>query len=147
MKFSSEEIRSENDKKYYYSLKPTNILGKRMDAYWWAIDRTSGDFLYMRCMASPAYGLNSCFGLFVEKEQILLEALEQFEGSISQSNIIQTWRIIKMQVPQAILNNGHTVNDIKRIVKDAFDGLGRIGYERSKIKVVNVYIDTEAEII
>lgn len=61
MKYISEEIRNENDKEYYYSLNPTNILGKRMDAYWWS-DRTSGDFLYMRCVENLAYGLNSCFG-------------------------------------------------------------------------------------
>lgn len=147
MKFISEEIRSEDDKEYYYSLNPTNLLGERMEAYWWAIDRNSGDFLYMRCIENPAYGVNSCFGLFVEKEQILLEVLENSEGRISQNNIVQTWRIIEMQIPQAILSKGYTLNDINCLVKEAFVGLGRIGYERSKIKEVNVYIDVEAEII
>lgn len=55
-----------------------------------------------------------------------LEVLENSEGRISQSNIIQTWRIIKMQVPQAILGKGYTLNDINYLVKEAFEGLGCI---------------------
>lgn len=46
-----------------------------------------------------------------------------------------------------LLSKGYTLKDINCLVKEAFEGLGCISYERSKIKEVNVYIDVEAEII
>ena len=55
------------------------------------------------------------------------------------------WFIDKIEIPKEILKEGYDIEAIKQIIKEAFNGYGTRGIERSKLLEVTVEINTEPE--
>lgn len=146
-KIKEEREKDEEDKKYYNSLNPINVLTEKMNPYWSMTDRNSGSYLYMKRMESTASDCDFAFGLFVDGEPIFINVDKDSEDRLSQNNSIVTWVIKRIQISHILLDKGYTMDDIKDLIKEAFDGLESEGFESNTIYKVRFGIDVEPEIM
>lgn len=146
-KIKEEREKKEEDKKYFDSLNPINVLAEKMNPYWSMTDRNSGSYLYMKRMESTAWDCDFAFGLFVDGVPIFINTDKESEDRLSQNNPIVTWVIKRIQISHILLDKGYAIDDIKDLIKEAFDGLGSEGFESNTIYKVKFIIDMEPEII
>lgn len=145
MRFKSEKIVRDEDKKYFNSFGLKDILGDLVEPYWWAIDKETGIFLFSR--GGGVFEVPESFGLYIDGDLIEIEVLEETEGDRFDNNLKIHWFIRKIYVPRKVIEKGYDENEIRGLVQEAFIGLGTTGIERTKILDVTVKIMAELKIV
>lgn len=141
MAFIGEKVREE-DKEYFKSIGFTYLVDRKpLEPSWWAIDREQEMILVSRggvpCETFMGYEL------YLSGELIEMEAVEKTEGDWLDSDLKINWFINKIEVSKELFEKGYDVESIKNIIRDAFEGYGTRGIERSKILEVKVEINAE----
>lgn len=141
MAFISEKIREE-DKEYFKSIGFTYLVDRKsLEPTWWAIDREQEIILVSR--GGVPCEIFMGYELYLSGELIEMEAVEKTEGDWFDSDLKINWLINKIEVSKELFEKGYDVESIKKIIRDAFEGYGTRGIERSKILEVKVEINAE----
>lgn len=145
MTFVSERIREE-DKEYFNSIGFTQLaVNKPVRPFWWVIDREKEIILTSRggVFAEPIEG----YQIYYMKEFINIELVEQGSGDYFKKNIKTIYEINKIEIPQKLMLEGCTVDEIRQMVIDMFMEAGTFGYEKAVTISTVVNINEEPVIV
>lgn len=142
MAFVSEEITKEEDIQYFNSLHLLDITKRPLRPYWWAIDRERNYIIYP--MGGGSFEIPQGMGLYLDGDIIEMWVKDKREGEYYNRNYKIFWKIYRIKVTGHLLEKGYDKESIIEIIKEAFEGLGASGVERSNI--VEVTVDIQAEI-
>ena len=78
------------------------------------------------------------FGLCIEGELINIEVIKVTEGNLYDSNLKIHWIIKKIIIPEKLFGLGYIDEEIEKIIKDAFIGLGTTGVNYTETSDVTV---------
>lgn len=138
MAFISEEIKSEKDKQYFKSIALESMTGEQLTPIWWTIDRDEDIVLYER--GGGAFEIPVGYGLYIKGNTIKLEVVEHFKGSRYENNLIAYYFIKKIEIPSEMIGEKYSIQDIIKIIEDAYLVMGVPFVERSKILEINIKI-------
>lgn len=138
MAFISEEIKNEKDKQYFKSIALESMTGEQLTPIWWTIDRDEDIVLYER--GGGAFEVPVGYGLYIKGNNIKIEIVEHVKGSRYENNLIVYYFIKKIEIPSKVLDENYSMQDIIKIIEDAFSVMGVPFVERSKILELNVKI-------
>lgn len=141
MGFVSEEIR-EQHREYFDSIGFTYLVDRKpLEPSWWAIDREREIILVSR--GGVPCEIFMGYELYLSGELIEIEAVEKTEGDWLDRDLKVSWLINKIEIPKELFEKGYDVENVKNIIRVAFEGYGTRGIERSKILAVEVEINVE----
>ena len=138
MAFISEEIRNEKDKQYFKSIVLESMTGEQLTPVWWTIDRDEDIVLYER--GGGTFEIPVGYGLYIKGNTIKLEVVEHYKGSRYENNLIAYYFIKKIEIPSEVIGEEYSIQDIIKIIEEAFSVMGVPFVERSKILEINIKI-------
>lgn len=138
MAFISEEIRNEKDKQYFKSIVLESMTGEQLTPVWWTIDRDEDIVLYER--GGGTFEIPVGYGLYIKGNTINLEVVEHYKGSRYENNLIAFYFIKKIEIPSEVIGEEYSIQDIIKIIEEAFSVMGVPFVERSKILEINIKI-------
>lgn len=145
MAFVSEEIKSEEDAKYFCSIAVTSMTGDKLEPDWWTIDRDRDIVLYGR--GGGSFEIPVGYALYIGGQNVKIEVTEATEGSRHKNNLKVRYFIKRIKIPEILIRQEYQVSEIVDIIKEAFEAMGVPYVNRSQILELHVEIVTEAKII
>ena len=145
MAFVSERIKEE-DKEYFNSIGFTQLAtDKPVRPFWWVIDREKEIIMTCRggVFAEPTEG----YQIYVNKQFVDMELVEQISGEHSKRNLSSHYKINKVVIPKKLIENGISVEQIKDLINEMFMVAGHFGAEREVTIETIVTIETEPIVV
>lgn len=145
MAFVSERIKEE-DKEYFNSIGFTTLVGgEPVRPFWWVIDREREIIMTCRggVFAEPTEG----YQIYINKQFVDMELVEQTKGSYSKRNLRSHYKINKVIIPKQLIEDGISVEKIKDLINEMFMVAGSFGYEPEVTIETTITIETDPIVV
>lgn len=145
MAFVSERIKEE-DKEYFDSIGFTTLVGEEpVRPFWWVIDREREIIMTCRggVFAEPTEG----YQIYIKKQFVNIELVEEISGSYSKKNISNHYKISRLIVPKQLIDDGLTLEKIKKLINKMFMIAGHFGAERDVTIETIITIENEPIVV